>query len=159
MKYIAFLKFIFLFLLSVLFFLPRNRNILAQTCPTTDYDCQIREIQKEIDLLKPAHEKNKAELDSLKKQLADLDKRIKNLSLKLKENEAEIEKREEDLAYAKEIFNQKANSHYRFLRLYDPIIPFLSASDASEAFKEINFRQRAIDDDRRTMEKYAQDLL
>jgi peptidoglycan hydrolase CwlO-like protein len=157
MKYIAFLKFIFLFLLSVLFFLPRN--ILAQTCPTTDYDCQIREIQKEIDLLKPAHERNKAELDSLKKQLADLDKRIKNLSLKLKENEAEIEKREEDLAYAKEIFNQKANSHYRFLRLYDPIIPFLSAVDASEAFKEINFRQRAIDDDRRTMEKYAQDLL
>jgi len=153
------LKKVFFLLFLVSFFYLFKNVVFAQTCPTTDYDCQIREIQKEIDLLKPAHERNKAELDSLKKQLADLDKRIKNLSLKLKENEAEIEKREEDLTYAKEIFNQKANSHYRFLRLYDPIIPFLSAPLASEAFKEINFRQRAIDDDRRTMEKYAQDLL
>ncbi|BCX14430.1 MAG: hypothetical protein KatS3mg088_113 [Patescibacteria group bacterium] len=134
-------------------------SIFAQSCPSTDYDCQIREIQKEIDALKPAHERNKSELADLKKQLSDLDKKISNLSLKLKENEAEIEKREEDLAYAKEIFNQKANSHYRFLRLYDPITPFLSAPDASEAFKEINFRQRAIDEDRKTMEQYANDLL
>lgn len=134
-------------------------SIFAQSCPSTDYDCQIREIQKEIDALKPAHERNKSELADLKKQLSDLDKRINNISLKLKENESEIEKREEDLAYAKEIFNQKANSHYRFLRLYDPITPFLSAPDASEAFKEINFRQRAIDEDRKTMEQYANDLL
>jgi len=34
--------------------------------------------------------------------------------------------------------------HYRFLRLYDPISPFLSASDASEAFKEVNLRQRQL---------------
>lgn len=155
----GFLRLVFLLLLPFFLFVFLKTSIFAQSCPSTDYDCQIREIQKEIGLLKPAHERNKSELADLKKQLADLDKRIATLSLSLKENEVEIEKREEDLAYAKEIFNQKANSHYRFLRLYDPVIPFLSAIDASEAFKEINFRQRAIDNDRQTMEKYAQDLL
>ena len=38
----------------------------------------------------------------------------------------QIKGREEDLAFAKEIFDQKTQSHYKFLRLYDPLIPFLS---------------------------------
>jgi peptidoglycan hydrolase CwlO-like protein len=133
--------------------------VFAESCWSDDYDCQIREIQREIDALKPAHERNKQELADLKSKLQDLGKRIDILTNQLKKTEAEIASREEDLAYAKEVFNQKANSHYRFLRLYDPIIPFISAIDASEAFKEINFRQRAIDEDRKTMEEYAQDLL
>lgn len=143
--------------LIVLFFVFTT-YLFAQTCPVSDYDCQIAQIQKEIDALKPAHEKNKTELANLKKQLTDLEKRIATLSVKLKETEWDIEKREEDLAYAQEIFNQKASSHYRFLRLYNPILPFLS-SDAADAFKEIIFRQKAIDEDRKTMDAYTNDLL
>ncbi len=107
----------------------------------------------------PAQEKNKAQLASLKKQVDDLNKRIVSLSLQLKSLENQINQREEDLAFAKEIFEEKAENHYKFLRLYDPIMPFLSSRDASEAFREINFRQKAADEDRKTMEQYADDLV
>ena len=66
--------------------------------------------------------------------------------------------REEDLAFTKEIFDEKAKEHYTFLRLYDPITPFLFSDTASEAFQEITVRQRAADQDRKTMEQYATDL-
>lgn len=106
----------------------------------------------------PAQEKNKAQLASLKKQVDDLNKRIISLSSQLKSLENQINQREEDLAFAKEIFEEKAENHYKFLRLYDPIMPFLSSNDASEAFREINFRQKAADEDRKTMEQYADEL-
>jgi len=70
-----------------------------------------------------------------------------------------IEKREEDLAYAQEIFEEKTNSHYKFIRLYDPVLPFLSSDDASSAFREITFRQKAAGEDINTMEKYVEDLV
>lgn len=122
-----------------------------------DYDYCLQKIQQEIDALKPAHEYNKKELADLKTQLASLDKRISALSSQLLVVEKDINQREEDLAFAQEIFEIKTNNHYKFIRLYDPLLPFLS-SDASSAFREINFRQKAADEDRRTMEAYAEDL-
>jgi len=122
-----------------------------------DYDYCLQKIQQEIDALKPAHEYNKKELADLKEQLASLDKRINALSSQLLVVERDIDQREEDLAFAREVFEIKTNNHYKFIRLYDPLLPFLS-SDASEAFREINFRQKAADEDRRTMEAYAEDL-
>ncbi len=74
-------------------FLAVNFFVLAQNCPATDYDCQIAQIQREIDALKPAHERNKEELANLKKQLSDLERRIAALSVKLKETEWDIEKK------------------------------------------------------------------
>jgi len=122
-----------------------------------DYDYCLQKIQQEIDALKPAHEYNKKELADLKAQLASLDKRINALSSQLLVVEKDINQREEDLAFAQEVFEIKTNNHYKFIRLYDPLLPFLS-SDASGAFREINFRQKAADEDRRTMEEYAEDL-
>lgn len=133
-------------------------GVNAQDCGS-DLDCQISQIQREIDALSPAHEKNKQELASLRSQLTNLTKKITAISNQLKKTEKEIVLREEDLAYTKRIFEEKTSSHYRFLRLYDPLLPFFSSSDASAAFREINFRQKAADEDRKTMEKYAGDLL
>lgn len=130
----------------------------ATDCPLSDYDCQIGEIQREIDAISGAHENNKKELSSLNTQLANLKKRISGLSSELTTVEKQIRGREEDLAYTKEIFEVKTQSHYKFLRLYDPILPFLAEEDASEALKEFNFRSRASDEDRKVMEKYASDL-
>lgn len=130
----------------------------ALECPATDYDCQIIQIQREIDALSPAQQKNKEDLAALRKQLASISNQIKSLSAKLANTESEINERENDLAYAQEIFNQKASDHYRFIRLYDPIAPFLFSDNASDAFQEISLRQRAADEDRKTMEKYATDL-
>ena len=130
----------------------------AQECAPTAYDCLIAQIQREIDALSPAQEKNKQELAALNKQLADLNARILSLGKQLTNLSREIGGREEDLAYAKEIFDQKAKHHYTFLRLYDPITPFLFADSASQAFQEISLRQKAADEDRKTMEVYASDL-
>ena len=102
---------------------------------------------------------NKEELANLKKQVADLNSRITKISTQLKGIEAEIVQREDDLAFAREIFEEKAVSQYKFSRLYDPIAPFLFSESASGAFREISFRQKAADEDRKTMDKYADDLV
>jgi SpoIID/LytB domain protein len=124
-----------------------------------DFDYCIKKIQNEIDALKPAQEYNKKELADLKVQLDSLEKRIAVIAAQLDKVEKDILEREEDVAYTTSIFNEKTNNHYKFLRLYDPILPFLSSNDASEAFREINFRQIAADEDRKTMEELAQELI
>jgi len=124
-----------------------------------DIDYCLEKVQKEIDALTPAHEYNKQELADLRAQINSLNKKVAGLTNQLGVVEKEIVGREEDLAYAKEIFEEKASNHYKFIRLYDPLLPFFSSSDASQAFREINFRQKAADEDRKTMGIYADDLL
>lgn len=152
------------FILPVLLFLFVIGNLLfvisarATACPESDYDCQIRELQAEIDARQPAQEKNKQDLSALRTQLDSLNKKIASLQNQLKKAEKDINTREEDLAYAKEIFEQKANSYYRFLRFYDPLTPFLSSSNATTVFKEISFRQKTIDENQKVMQGYVDDL-
>lgn len=132
--------------------------VYAQECPATDYDCQINALKKEYDALAPAQEKNKQDLAALNKQVADLNSKISKLTAELKSLESQISEREKDLAYTKAIFDEKAKSHYTFLRMYDPITPFLFSDNASQAFQEIILRQKAADSDRETMEEYASGL-
>ena len=132
--------------------------IKATSCPATDYDCQISEIQREIDARLPAHEKNKEDLAGLREQLASISKKIENIKNQLVKFKADILEREEELAYTRKIFEEKTVSQYKSLRLYDPILPFLSSSNASVAFRELAFRQKAADEDRIVMEEYADDL-
>lgn len=131
--------------------------VKAQDCGS-DLQCQIDQIQREIDARMPAQEKNKQDLASLQKQLADINKRITNIQSQLKKAEADIKNREESLAYTRAIFEEKAVSQYKTLRFYDPLIPFLTADTATGAFREITLRQRAADADRKIMDGYAQDL-
>lgn len=150
----------FVYLLLIIFvlwnFLPITFSN-AQDCGS-DLQCQIDGIQREIDALTPAHQKNKNDLNSLRTQIVSLNKKIETLSLQIKKNESSIKVREADLADSKIHFEEKTKNSYIFLRLYDPIMPFLASNDASNAFKEINFRQKAADSDRQLMEKYASDL-
>ncbi len=150
---------LFLFLTSTLLLFYSFTLVNASHCATTDYDCQIAEIQNEIDALSKAHETNKNQLSSLKNQITNLNSRIAGVSMQLKGLENDIRKREEDLAFTQEVFEAKAANHYRFIRLYDPLLPFFSSEDASEAFREISFRQKAADEDRKTMDLYAIELI
>ena len=152
------LFFLIFFLFLVTCCLSLVTLVRAQECPATDYQCQIDQIQREIDARMPAQEKNKQELENLRKQLSDITKRITNIQNQLKKTEAEMRKREEDLGYAQAIFNEKAVNQYKSLRLYDPLLPFLSSDNASNAFREISFRQKAAEEDRKVMEDYAEDL-
>src|SRR4030065_2061564 len=78
----------------------QRASVLASHCPPADFDCQIAEVQREIDALSPAHETNKQELANLNKQLADLKNRISVISKELTNLSNQIKGREEDLAYA-----------------------------------------------------------
>lgn len=127
--------------------------------PTSgDLDYCIQKIQQEIDSLSPAHEQNKKELSNLRNKIDSIEGRVAAISSQLSKIEIDIDQREEDLAYTQEIFEEKASNHYKFIRFYDPIAPFLFSEDAAEAFRQLNFRQKAADEDRKVMEEYAEDL-
>lgn len=135
-----------------------NKSVSELTQGEMD-DCLNVVLPRIASAYAPAQEKNKQDLATLRKQLSDLDKRIASISNQLKKTEVEITTREEDLAYAQRIFEEKAAGQYKFIRLYDPLLPFFSANDAARAFREISFRQKAADEDRKTMEGYGNDLL
>jgi peptidoglycan hydrolase CwlO-like protein len=124
-----------------------------------DIDYCLGKLQNEIDALTPAHENNKKELSNLQQQIKNIKYQIKVISGQLDELAQEIVQREGDLLYTKEIFNEKASNQYRFIRTYDPLTPFLSSRDASNAIHELVMRTRAADEDRVAMEKLAQELI
>jgi septal ring factor EnvC (AmiA/AmiB activator) len=147
--------FVLLFVFGVLF----TGSVWASHCASGDYDCQIGEIQREIDALSPAHENNKKELDALNNQIVSLKNRIDGLSVQLNELEGTIQSREEDLEYARAIFDEKASNLYVMIRTFDPILPFLSSTRASEAIAEAVLQQRAVDGDRKAMEEFAAQIV
>lgn len=134
-----------------------NKDI-SQLTPGEMDECINTILPRIASAYAPAQQKNKEDLAALNKQLSDLKSRIISLGKQLVSLEKQILAREEDLAFTKKIFDEKAKEHYTFLRLYDPITPFLFADSASQAFQEITLRQRAADQDRKTMEQYATDL-
>jgi len=151
------IKFIFVTIISFCLLSLTFSLIKAQDCGT-DIDCQIGQIEREIKALSPAQEKNKQDLAALNKQITDLNFKISKLTQQLKTLEKQISGREKDLAYTKAMFDEKARDQYTFLRLYDPITPFLFSDSASQAFQEIALRQKATDANRETMEEYALNL-
>ena len=88
-KVFHFLVVVFTFALLVL----SLREAFASHCPGTDYDCQIKEIQQEIDALRPAQEKNEKELVSLRKQLADIKNKITGIGLRMNDLEMPSQER------------------------------------------------------------------
>ncbi len=125
----------------------------------SDLDYCIEKIGQEIETLKPAHEYNKKELAGLRTQVTKLNNRIAVVTTQLEKVAADINQRQEDLAYTQIIFNEKAANYYRLIRIRDPLAPFFSSTNASQAFRERAFHQKVVNADRVTMEQYATDLI
>lgn len=132
---------------------------LDQLSPSEMDECVNTILPRIAAAYAPAQEKNKQQLASLKKQLDDLSKRIISISNQLKTKEKEITESEEDMAFAQKILDEKAVSQYIDARLYDPVLSLLSAPDAIDAFRVIKLREKVADEDRKTIEKYAQEIL
>ncbi len=107
----------------------------------------------------PAQEKNKANLANLKKQIDSLNFRITSISKELSSKERDIQSREKDVAYAQEILNQKAFSQYITTRLYDPLVSFISSTDAIQVFKTLKIKEMVAEDDRKTIQKYSEEII
>lgn len=153
--------FLFAFLITFSLVASHYSSVISRAEPNCDNPAQgdlnycIDKIQREIDALAPAHETNKKELTNLRSKISSLSKQISVISNNLDDLADQISINELDLAYAKEVFNEKTSSYYKFLRFYDPITPFIVSKDASKAFKEILFQQRASEEDRQFMDELA----
>src|SRR5258708_5204731 len=146
------------FVFGFLFFSNRLRfEVKAQDCGS-DLDCQITQIQKKIDALAPAQENNKKQLAGLNSQIADIKNQISSLSVQLGSLTSKLAKQEKDLAYTKTIFEQKTADQYKFLRTYDPVLPFLSADTAANAMQELILREKVADSDRVSILDYAKEI-
>lgn len=151
-----------------LYLLPFTRSLVRAEidCQNTspggmsaaDAEFCANQLQNIINAYLPAQNTNKKTLASLQTQLNDIERRVTALTNQLSSLSKSIKSREEDAAYTQEILNQKARDQYTFLRLYDPITPFIFSDSASQAFQEINFRQRAADADGKTIEGYVEEL-
>lgn len=135
------------------------QNMSTSGISASDAEYCATQLQNLINTYLPAQNTNKQNLASLQSQLSGINKRISALTQQLGILSKNIAKREEDSAYAKGVFEKKASDQYKFLRLYDPITPFLFSDTASKAYQEISFRQRAADSDRKTIEDYAKELI
>lgn len=145
--------FIYLFLL-----LSTLSPAFAGHCPGTDYDCQIKEIQEEVDALRPAQEKNEKELSSLRRQLTDIKNKITGIGIKMNNLEEDIGRREEDLGVQKELLSLRANSLYMRSRSFSPLFTFLAANSASEFTKELAIREGALSEDREAIDDISGEL-
>lgn len=123
-----------------------------------DIDYCLTKIQNEINALSPAHENNKKELSDLNAKISSIKKQINNVSYQVDNLEKEIFRRDEELAFTRQIFESKAFNHYKFIRSYDPLLPFFSSNDATNAIREIILQQKAADNDRLSMESLVDEL-
>ncbi len=142
-----------LFVLSFSF----QEKVKGQDCGA-DLNCQIEQIQKTIDKLTPAQNNNKKQLADLNSQITSIKNQIAGISIKLNDLASQIEKREKDLAYAKTIFEQKTADQYKFIRTYDPVLPFLSSETAAKAIEELTIRQKVADSNRISILDYAKEI-
>jgi len=134
-------------------------KVVEATCPSTDYDCQIAELQKEYDARKEAHEKNKISLVEFEKELVNINKKLALAEIKLKNLEIEIKEREIDLAFQQELLAARVRSFYIKSRRFSPILVLFSSRSAAELTQELALRQQATNQDRRIISQISQELV
>lgn len=152
----------FTFLLVLLTFallLFSLSEVWASHCPTSDYDCQIQEIQKEVDTLRPAQEKNEKELSALRRQLTDIKNKITAIAFKMNDLEEDIAQREEDLGVQKELLVTRAKSLYLRARQFSPLVALLTSKSASEFTREMVIREEALGQDREVIGELGRQLI
>ncbi|MBI2405618.1 hypothetical protein HYV21_01000 [Candidatus Microgenomates bacterium] len=147
--------------LIFLFFIPLTivfaSSAVASHCGS-DLQCQIDEIQKEIDTLKPAHERNEQELVDLRKQIASIKARINGINSELLQLEKSIAQREEDLGVQQELLEVRVRALYIRSRLYSPLMVFLASTSASQFTRELALRQQVTNEDRRIIDELSAEL-
>jgi peptidoglycan hydrolase CwlO-like protein len=140
-------KLLLIFCLLFLCLLYSVFEVSAQGCASTDYDCQIRELQQEYDARKDAHEKNKSELESFKKQIASIQKKLVDLDKKLKDTEKEIRAREADLAEQEELMSARLREMYKRNREFNFLTFLLSSKSVADFSQDLGLRRMAAKQD------------
>jgi len=145
------LFFTFYFLLSIF-------SVFAE-CPSTDYDCQIAELQREYEVRREAHEKNKITLSEFEKKLEEINKKLILIENKLKITEEEIKEKEVEIGFQKEILALRVRNFYIKSQYFSPFLIFLSSSSASELTQELVLRQQIMNQDKLIITQTSQEIL
>lgn len=159
MKKVSLLVFVLCLLLFAAKTFALSEDCSKSSIPFAKLDGCIQEIEKEVGALKPANEKNKEELGTLKKQLSSIQAQIKNITARTNALALDIISREEDLAVQEELLQERVRSFYIRSRQYSPLLVFLSSSTATEMTRELVLRGEAAYDDERVIEKLSGELL
>lgn len=133
------LTFFSLYIVNCKLYIPAS----AQGCPSTDFDCQIAELQKEYDARKDANEKNKSDLAAFQKQVEDISKRLVSLDAKLKTTEKEIYNREVALGVQEELLSSRIREMYKRNREYNIFLLLLSSRNLTDINQNIAMRRSA----------------
>lgn len=127
-------------------------------CPSTDYDCQIKELQAEVDARKEAHEKNKIDLATYEKELVKVSQNLVLIGNKLKLTEKEILQREIELGVQKELLNARIRDLYKKTRNSSAFFILLSSRTASEFTQELGLSRAAANEDLRIISLLSKNI-
>lgn len=145
---------------TIYYFFLFSIPVIKAECPPTDYDCQIQELQKEIDARKQAHEQNKITLSAYKKELERISKNLNLLETKLKNTEKQIFQKELELGVQKELLAVRIRDLYKKSRQFEsPLVIFLSSRSAEEFGRKLGLRQAAAKEDLRVIMAVSKDIL
>lgn len=158
LSYWLFKLFIFIFLISSVLF-PKISSPVLATCPATDYDCQIGELQKEYDARKEAHEKNKISLSQFEKEISNMNQRLNVIAANLKKLEQEIFDRGVDLEFQEELLAVRIKSFYINRQRFSPFLLLLSSSNAQQLARELGFRQQVANRDREIIKQTSEEIV
>jgi len=148
--------FIFIFLFTFFFFFFSS---VSATCPPTDYDCQIAELQRELDARREAHDKNKISLQEYEQELVRINQRLAALEVKLGALEDEIKGQELNLAFQEELLAQRVRSYYIERQRFSLLLLLFSSESAQELTRELGFRLQVASQDRRLIGELSRELL
>ena len=142
-RLIKFLVLSFIFVLCTLHF----ALIAHAECPATDFDCQIAELQKEYDSRKDAHEKNKSDLASYKKQLQSISLKLVDLDKNLKLNEKELAAKEIDLGVQEELLSSRLREMYKRGREFTVLTILFSSKSVADLNQGLALRRSTATQD------------
>ncbi|OGY07580.1 MAG: hypothetical protein A3D24_00630 [Candidatus Blackburnbacteria bacterium RIFCSPHIGHO2_02_FULL_39_13] len=155
-----------LFLLCSLLLVLNSKGTFAlsddcsvSSIPFAKLDGCIAEIGREVDALKPAHQRNQQELTDLKTKIVSLKAQIKSLNAQTEKLAKDIDKRENDLGVQETLLEQRVRSFYIRSRQYSPFLVFLSSNSATELARELTLREQATIEDKKTIESLSNQLV
>ncbi len=151
------LSFFLVLVLVLLLLCPFSLTVRAEC--GDDINCQIDEIQREIDALKPAHERNKQELANLKDQLVSLNARLAGIAKQLGQLEEDIFDREVNLSYQEELLAARVRSSYIRRQQFSPFLLLLASGNASHLVRELSYRESVANQDRQIISQISQEIL
>lgn len=137
-----------------------HNSTYAQCAPTDadEYCRQYNELQKLLDALAPAQERNKAELDKFKKDLEKIKQGLLVIENKLKINEQEITKREINLGVQKELLEARLRELYKKNRSFSPLIILISSQSAGNFTYELGLRQATVKEDLKVIYSLSKEI-